>query len=177
MTPSIDIRLTSMVRAMTNVIGPAIEPGNSLAREQAQLMIGQLKMIAAQWRRVFPYANLCLDDLRQMVNQLEPAGGPQTMAAAAALTEVLATGNAADPEKHYQQASRGLEVLVRSVALDGAERFVPVFEQTALQFGLRQSRRDLAWFAMNGFDVDADSRPSIDDVLGTGGVTATECGQ
>jgi hypothetical protein len=167
-TPSIDIRLASMVRAMTNVIGPAIEPGNSLAQEQARLMVGQLNMIATQWRRVFPYANLCLDDLCQTVKQLQPAGGPATMAAAAALTRVLETRNTVDPEKQYQEASRALEALVRAVATDGDEKFGRAFEQTALQFGLRQSGRDLAWFAMSGFDIDADSRPSIDEMLNPG---------
>jgi hypothetical protein len=165
MTPSIDIRLASMIRAMTDVIGPAIEPGNNLAREQAALMVGQLQMIAAQWRRVSPYARACLDDLRETAAGFDVQGGPLSREASRKLATTLAE-DWPDPEAQYLAASRALEEMVRAIADDGAPPFAKSFEQSALQFGLRQARRDRAWFAMSGFDIDADALPSLSQLVG-----------
>jgi hypothetical protein len=164
-TPSIDIRLASMIRAMTDVIGPAIEPANNLAREQAALMVGQLHMIAAQWRRVSPYARTCLADLRETAAGFDVQGGPTTRDASSKLAMTLAE-DWPDPEVQYLAASRALEEMVRAVAEDGTPPFAKSFEQNALQFGLRQARRDRAWFAMSGFDIDADELPSLPELVG-----------
>ena len=42
MNPSIELRLRTMIRAVTEVILPAVNPHDSLAQEQAQLLIGHL---------------------------------------------------------------------------------------------------------------------------------------
>lgn len=67
MTPSIDIRIATIVRAMEDVVAPAIDPGNSLAREQAALVVGQVRLIAAQWSRSEDYARVCLADRKSVV--------------------------------------------------------------------------------------------------------------
>ena len=48
MTPTIDDRLASIVRALTEVILPHLPPEASLAQEQAHLAIGHLQIIRAQ---------------------------------------------------------------------------------------------------------------------------------
>ena len=164
MTPSIDIRLASMIRSMTDVITPSIDPSNSLAREQASLMVGHLHLFALQWRKVFPFAEVCLADLDRCARGLRPSGGSATVAAADALAAALElTG--VDPEHHYQSATSALEELVRAVEVDGDDETRLRVELDVLGFSQRQAERDRAWFAMSGFDVDADKLPSIDDII------------
>ena len=78
MTPSIELRIQTMIKAMSEVILPAIEPGNDLAREQGQLMIAQLGLIARQWDKAQSYDTLCLRELVGLARTLAAgaAGGP-----------------------------------------------------------------------------------------------------
>ncbi|MCB2049995.1 MAG: hypothetical protein KDE63_01065 [Novosphingobium sp.] len=172
MTPSIDIRLASMIRSMQDVIVPAIDPSNSLACEQASLMIGHLNLLEQHWRRIFPYAQVCLDDLCTCASTLEPDGGPRTQGAAVDLDTAIAR-DATDPEKKYQDCARALEALVRAAAEDGTPAFQHQLESEVLAFSQRQVIRDRAWFAQSGFDIDSENLPSIDEVI-SGAVNSLE---
>ena len=87
MTPDIDLRIASMVRAMEDVVRPAIDPLNSLAAEQAALIVGHLRLLAIQWNKAESYARTCLADLDATLDGLVPSGGPATRAAAAAAVQ------------------------------------------------------------------------------------------
>ena len=50
MNPDIDLRLQSMLKALTDVIVPALPAQERMAREQAGLLIGHLQIISEQWR-------------------------------------------------------------------------------------------------------------------------------
>lgn len=164
MTPSIDLRIASMIRAMQDVIAPAVDPSNSLAREQSMLMIGQLQMIGAQWRLALRYASACLADLRLMADGLKVEGGSATQAAWTELRAAL-DGVEADSEVQYQSAARALEKLVRASDEDASPAFRMQLRTDALRFSQRQAERDRAWFAGSGFDMEADRLPSISSIL------------
>lgn len=164
MTPSIDIRLASMIRSMTDVITPAIDADNSFACEQASLMVGHLHLFALQWRKVFPFAEVCLADLTSCARGLRPGGGGATTAAAETLDGALLSTDG-DAERRYQHAALALEELVRAVEADGDADTRRRVETDVLAFSQRQAERDRAWFAMSGFDIDADNLPSIDDII------------
>ena len=93
MNPSLDVRFKSMIRALTEVIIPALDPHNSLAQEQARLLIGHLHAALLQ----MPTANQVTTTEHAALRGLAEAllttssGGPLTLAAAdqarAALTE------------------------------------------------------------------------------------------
>jgi hypothetical protein len=70
MMPSIELRLQTMAKAMAEVILPAIAPENALAREQAQLMIAQLGMVANHWRRAAEYDALGLREIAALAERL-----------------------------------------------------------------------------------------------------------
>lgn len=165
MTPSLDVRIASMIRSMTEVIGPAIDSDNSLAREQASLMVGHLKMLALHWKYVAPFAQACLSDLAATIGPLKAQGGADTMTAAEDLFSRL-TGKAFEnPLSQYYSAARALEQLVRSTDKDGAQQFRAELQAAVLAFSLRQSERDRAWFAISGFDIDADNLPTIEQII------------
>lgn len=163
MTPSIDIRIATIVRAMEDVVAPAIDPGNSLAREQAALVVGQVRLIAAQWSRSEDYARVCLADLAGVMADLAPAGGPLTRAAQGGVATALAAEGRA--EAHYKQLMVAADALVRAADADGEPAFRADLRTRLLDFSARQSMRDRSWFAGSGFDLNPDQLQPIDDLV------------
>jgi len=164
MIPEFDLRLDSMLRAMTTVVLPAIDPGNNLAREQASLVTAHIAMMMQQWDKLDAYARLCLDDLGRVVESLEVRGGSLTRGAAADL-EALNSSESPPNNQSYRKTMAALENLVRAVEVDGDPGFRRQLHRDVLLFGNRQAERDRAWFAMSGFDVNAKDRPTIEELL------------
>ena len=50
MLPSIDLRIANIVKALEQVVLPALTARERLAKDQVNLCIGHLQMIAQQWR-------------------------------------------------------------------------------------------------------------------------------
>lgn len=162
MTPDIDLRIASMVRAMEDVVRPAIDPLNSLAAEQAALIVGHLRLLAIQWNKAESYARTCLADLEATLEGLAPSGGPATRAAAAELAEARVAGGGA--EAHYKAVMRATDSLVRAAARDGEPAFREALHRGVLAFSTRQSLRDRSWFAASGFDLNPAELHSIADL-------------
>ena len=163
MTPSIDLRITTMVRAMQDVVLPAIDSANGLAREQASLVFGHLNLLAAQWSRADDYARVCLADLEQTVSGLVPAGGPLTRAAAGGVQAARAETGAA--EVRYKRLMAATDALVRAADQDAEASFADALRDCLLAFTLRQSTRDRSWFAGSGFDLRPAELSRIDDII------------
>ena len=165
MTPSIDLRLATIIRAMRDVVSPAIDRDNSLAQEQAALVIGHLQLLAVQWSRTNEYANVCLTDLAGALRALSPEGGPQTMHAATALFAALDC-TAGAREARYKAVMAGADQLIRAADVDGGEEFGKQLRQAMLAFSKRQSLRDRSWFALSGFDLRPGELLSIESLAG-----------
>lgn len=164
MSPEFDLRLDSMRRAMTNVVLPAIDPTDSLAIEQASLVVAHLTMMMQQWDKVDAYARLCLDDIRALTGALQTAGGAQTIAAAAALRDAVDTADGS-PGKIFRRAMAALEALVRAAEIDADPAFRRHLHREVLLHGNRQAARDRVWFAASGFDVNVSRLPTIEELL------------
>lgn len=162
MTPDIDLRIASMVRAMEDVVRPAIDPLNSLATEQAALIVGHLRLLAVQWSKVENYARACLADLDRTLEGLAPSGGPATRAAAADLAEAREPKGPA--EAHYKAVMRATDSLVRAAARDGEPAFRQALHHAVIAFSARQSLRDRSWFAASGFDLNPGELHSVADL-------------
>lgn len=164
MSPEFDLRLDSMHRAMTNVVLPAIDPADSLAVEQASLVVAHLSMMMQQWDRIGDYARLCLQDLCAVVARLEPLGGPITVAAAAELTATM-KASTASPNQGFRNGMAALEELVRAAEADGDPAFRTNLRREVLLHANRQATRDRAWFAASGFDVNVGQLPAIEQLF------------
>ena len=56
------LQLKSMIKSMSDVVLPAIDPGNRMAQEQAQLILGMMHLMALRLPLQFHYD---LDELRR----------------------------------------------------------------------------------------------------------------
>ena len=175
MTPSIELRLQTMIKAMAEIILPAIGPGNDLAREQGQLMIAHLGLIARQWDKALAYDSLCLREMICLARKLceDAAGGPQTTVAATALSALL-QGHASGGElpttlakiKEVRVAlAAGVDQVVRATEVDSTPTFHAASTKTIMDYAALQAWRDRVWFADAGMDPERADLPSIDEML------------
>lgn len=169
MMPSIELRLKTMIKAVQEVILPAIAPGNDLAREQAQLLIAHLSLISQHWRHAHTYDALALDAIRELAERLVAAaeGGEQTTSASAALARCLKLCMDADTAAAVQRATiaAAIDELVSASGEDGNQRFHETLFKAILDHGALQAWRDRVWFAGSGMDPESATLVSIEQML------------
>lgn len=174
-----EIQIQSILKAMSDVVLPAVDPKNPLAQEQARLCMGMLSVMAGQLPRQFRFDCDELGRLLQLSERMHalPAAhklAPQAVDAlgqgAQVGRDVLERARAQPSEvldavrtlraatSHFVQESfendlSGLETLdVKRLVLDSSKE---------------QLLRDRAWVLGQGWEADPKALPSIDELLGT----------
>lgn len=176
MTPSHELRIKSMLRAMTEVLIPALDPKQQLAMDQAQLIVGNLRLLLAQHDKSYQYAMVELREYADLVRDLLAAtdGGARCVAAKAAATEVLAeispTAALAIPTENalVDQVSaikQAADDLLEASFADGAEGFRKAAARLTLAQSEAQVLRERAWVIPAGFEMDPEAFPPLDDLL------------
>jgi hypothetical protein len=152
MTPSIDDRLASVIRALSDLILPALPVEAGLAIEQAQLSIGQLQIIHAQLGAATAFEQQEADDAHALGTAMliGGAGGSDTTAALAALRTALdADGSARDVRTRLNSA---IDTLVEAMATDGDLAWRDKATAALLTMEGERAMKDRRWFAPMGFD-------------------------
>jgi hypothetical protein len=158
-----DLRLMAMIRAISEVIIPAIPANQKLAIDQATIVLGNLKMLADQQDRAVDFAMAELREHLELIGTLAQAadGGPATAASAetarnlarelrpvAALpcpTQAILLDMAA-------RAKTAGEVLVDAAFEDGAPAFRAAVANAVMAQAECQIERERAWTRAAGFD-------------------------
>jgi hypothetical protein len=158
MNPSLDVRLSAMIKVLETIVIPALETG--MARDQAMLVVGHLRVIRGQADFAQRYEELELCALRKLARGLLTIleGGAATRLAGAAVEAAIAVSHSSDPVLTRQRLSTtnaALEELVRAAARDGSADFVAETRGRVLQHARTQSLRDRRWFGGMGFDGEA----------------------
>jgi aminoglycoside phosphotransferase (APT) family kinase protein len=169
------IQIQSMIKAMTDVVLPGLQPQNQLAQEQARLVIGMLQLMAQRLPLQFRYDR---DELERylalssgMLNQLE--GGERTHTAAEDLRSAAFEGcrvadraraEPAELEAAVFDLRAKLAALVQAVDEDGEPSSRARLERLVLVAAKEQIDRERAWVSAMGFD-DPSAVPSIDELL------------
>jgi hypothetical protein len=147
MIPSIDERLASIVRALTDVVLPSLPPEAGLAQEQVHLAIGQLQIMRMQVDAGPAFEAEELADAMAIGAQLTASYDGE----ADALRSVLATaGNARDPAAIRSARIAihdAVDSLIEQVGIDPA--------LTGLIIAAEKKRvvKERAWCAPFGFDI------------------------
>lgn len=164
MVPGVDTRLSSLTRAIEQVILPAIPEGEKLAREQAEIAIGHLRVLGAQWRYILPMARRELALIVDLVAALAGhADDPHKAAFRSALAD--AGRRAGDDLQRIDDASLRLGTLVETWLGTAPELLdQPAVKQLVQSHARAQSRHERVWFAASGI-VDTTGLPSIEDYL------------
>jgi hypothetical protein len=157
MNPSIDDRLASIIRSLTDIILPALPREAGLAQEQTHLAIGHLKIIRAQLDSAPAYEIEELVDARTLAAALlsKGAGGGATTAAMRVLSAALEQDSGDEhPRQTRIRINRATDELIRQLSDDGTPEFRAFAADLIVRLQSERALKDRKWFALMGFDSD-----------------------
>jgi hypothetical protein len=174
-------QIKTVIKAMTDVILPAVDPANKLALEQGQLVIGMLTLVMQSLPLLYRYDK---DELSRFLTLAETLqSGTSDAAAMADVRRALA-----------ESAANGAEVLARALAepseletanldlrekigalvtaiyadSDAASHAVKQINSAVLAHAKDQLLRERAYVLMQGWEADPKSVPALETLIGTG---------
>lgn len=163
MNPDLDLRLKSVLKALSDVILPALPASERLARDQANLVIGHLTIIAEQWQHALNFELQTLAQSCVLAGELagknfDSALGDDLIAALSAAEAVNRNDYQAVTEIH-----RVLKTVIdRLISADHRSAPMPAAVLDAvLRYNRRRAPRERIWHRAAGLDPDAASLPSI----------------
>ena len=170
------IQIASVLKALTDVVLPALDPHNKLALEQLQLSIGMLRLMAQQLPLQYRFD---IDELSRLLNlardlKTQALGGSDTRAAADALHELTTAAqesldaSRAGPEEvvRWVRALRSAAgAVVTQVYVDGDPGCRDQIRDTVLAMSKDQLLRDRAMLAAQGWEPDPAAVPPIASLL------------
>lgn len=144
MIPSTELRLKTMLRAMSESIMPALDPHNSIAEEQARLLMGHIYALLEQAGKEHALQQESLNNMRALATQLllKADGGSQTQSAARSVEQALVASS-------YAELSLATEQLV--TVEDASNAFKQFSTQLVLSFSKAQAEQGRDWFKVMGF--------------------------
>jgi len=171
MQPGYDLRIYTMIKALTDTVLPAVDSGNRAAVEQLHLVIGSLKLLRDQ----IDYAHWFeVADARTMVALIDQIAAevdlPAAKAAQARTTDLLAIAERHDVTlTTVREANAELRSAIRAITEDaqasadasGRRRV----RTLVLAHSEAQISRERAFIAATGFDVFPDTLQSIEESL------------
>lgn len=167
MNPDLDLRLKSVLKALSDVILPALPATERLARDQANLVIGHLTIIAEQWQHALSFELQNLAQSCLLAGELAGMNFDSTLGDD--LSAALSTATAVD-RSDYQAVTeihRGLKTVIdRLISADHhSAPMPPAVLDAVLRYNHRRAPRERVWHRAAGLDPDAASLPSIAALL------------
>jgi hypothetical protein len=152
MIPSVDDRLASVVRALTDVVMPSLPPEAGLAQEQIQLAIGHLQILRAQLDGTPDFEAEEATDARALGQLLLGVGG-----GGAATSAAIAALNSAIDAKAGVREDRiaihtAIDAVVKACSNDGSDTFRAQIGEIIVTHQTPRTMKDRKWFAPFGFD-------------------------
>lgn len=175
MRPALQIQ--SIIKALTDVVLPAIDPDNKLAQEQSRLIVGSLNLMLKQMPLQFHFDCDELARLTGFAEELQrlASGGAQTTAALDDLRETAAGAarlleHAKVSPEEIEQAVGSLRAasgaLISSVYRDGEHNAQERVEKATLAMSKEQLLRERSWVLSQGWEPDPKAVPPIEQLLG-----------
>lgn len=165
-----DIQLQSMIKAMIDVVLPAVDPGHKMAQEQARLVIGTLQLVAKRLPLAYRYDCDELDRYVAFARELVAEMGPHIGGGDRAELERLAAhGGAvldaarADPpeiEAAIFELRAAVGRLIQDVNANAPAESRKTLRQRVLKMSKRELERELALVIDMGFETDPAKRPA-----------------
>lgn len=170
MNPSIDDRLAGLIRAMSDIILPALQSSGGLAQEQGQLVLGTLLTIRQQLDDAPRYERAEVAAAESLGKQLFACaqGGSETQGAAAHLQQAIEMpdGVSASVMRAKLEAIHGaIEQLIHASSRDGSEAFRERQSRLVLDYGKASANFARSWYRAMGFESANSAVPEINEML------------
>lgn len=163
-----DVALRSVVRALADVVAPAIDPDNSRAKEQLRLSIDYIEFVLGRLDFMYRRELLELHHYLGMARAVHGIVGPPGLCRDAALEAAIERGGQTlaehgAPVRRMKDATAALAAAIAAVvrAAPGLEAAVrSSIEQTVVRMGRERIEFERSWYLPLGFDPDpGDVRP------------------
>ncbi len=172
-----DLQIKSILKAMNDVVLPAVDPNNKLAQEQARLCMGLLGLMARQLPLQFRFDCDELARLAAYSGELQGLVGPgrtQMQESMAALEKTTKKANAllerakvapVEIEQAVRSMREATGALISSVFSDGDEGAQDRVQKATLAMSRDQLLRERAWVITQGWEPDPKAVPPIEELL------------
>jgi hypothetical protein len=172
-----EIQIQSILKAMSDVVLPAVDPKNPLAQEQARLCMGMLSVMAAQLPRQFKFDCDELARLLDLSKTLQGLSSAKELAPTAlqslhqsdSIGKEVQLRAKADPSE-VLDAVRALRastsrVIQEAFSNDATGSKTGELQRTILNVSKEQILRDRAWVIGQGWESDPKAVPPIDELI------------
>lgn len=171
MLPSIDVRLQTVMKALTEVVIPALPTDEGLARDQARLVVGHLQMISLQWKHAAKFEAGSLIQLCGLARGLMSECAAELAPADHDILTVLVAGAEAVDHSDVDATRDAAVALGKAVdaIVSGRGSARPVsaaMTEVVLRYAKTQAWRERAWSAAQQLDPDAAELPPIEAIIG-----------
>ena len=172
-----DIQIQSILKAMADVVLPALDPNNPLAQEQARLCMGLLGVMASRLPLQYRYDCDELTRLRLLAQRLQQL--PDVAQLAPQALQVLTQGARQADDVLARALAEPLEVLDAVRALreatgnlvqeafenDPAGRKTGAMQRAVLDASQEQLLRERSWLLGQGWEANPQDIQAIDTLL------------
>ncbi len=166
MLPSVDVRFKNMMKAMQEVIAPAIPDDQKLAQEQVRLIVGHLAMLKDQWKNAVRFEAGSFRMMRELAESLVPeVDEAQSAGLRAALAEVSDTDMYDIDALNAGICTLGHAIDQVILGEDGKKPLAKGAWDVILGYGEKDALRSRVWFKGNGIDPDRDKLPPLETVI------------
>lgn len=162
MVPDTDLQLQVVLKALREVVMPAVDPANGVALEQLHLAIVTLDLVRSRLPLRHARIRQELRNARALAGEVSAAGGGGGLAEAILEAETLLLDPEANEATLDATRLRILSAVEDAVAVSNGDRAIAraVIAATRPQTDLAR-----AWCLPAGFDVDPQDLPALDSLL------------
>lgn len=169
MIPSIDTRLSSMISAMTQVVGPAVA-GNPFAAEQAALVTAHLQVMRAEEPRAQEFERLDYNRLRSYAARLAAVaeGGTAVDDASRRIRDTLSRDvpfTILEVRAAHDDLAGAVGALIEAAGSDGTAQFVDESQTIVLAEERANAVRHRSYFKLMGYETGVVEIPDPDAML------------
>ncbi|PKO89842.1 MAG: hypothetical protein CVU18_02810 [Betaproteobacteria bacterium HGW-Betaproteobacteria-12] len=170
------LQIKTVIKAMLDVVLPAVDPHNKLAQEQARLVVGMLQLLARHLPLIYRYDRDELSGLLALANALQEQarnlpgidGARHALVTSAeAGSDVLERARAEPGELEAANFDLRERVGALITAMYSANDFSSLkhVSETIAMHSREQLLRERAWLVSQGWEANPQTLPAIEELI------------
>lgn len=153
MIPDTDERLASVIRALTDVVLPALPPEAGLAQEQVQLSLGHLQILRAQLDCILTYE---AEELADAVALGGALANISTGVSRETIGVALGDASSARTPVEVREARKAIHGAIDALVVAAesqSQSDIQTVNRLILEAEKKRVTKDRRWYAPFGFDI------------------------
>ena len=172
-------QIPTLIKALTDIVLPAVDPNNKLAQEQAQLIIGSLHLMAQRLPLQVRYDRRDIQSFIELSEQLREKAGsaPELATVGAALATITASTRnllqqpgiePGDLESANLALRSAVGRFVEAASALNTDSIRAAIEAAVMSHAQELLLRERAWLVAQGWEGKEPNLPAIESLIGNG---------